>query len=158
MKLLSRWLCVVLLAGCSDGASEGSFVQDDTGIVVTPASGGQQRVRLQVRTDRTVRVTSVSDANLDLPESLMVVAPTAARPSFKVEKREQEVLLSTARLVAHVSLANGAVKFTDASGKALLSEAPLKWPAGGVSARFNPGTDEAFYGSGQHQNSQLNLN
>ena len=27
-----------------------------------------------------------------------------------------------------------------------------------MSRRFNPGTDEAFYGSGQHQNSQLDLN
>ena len=27
-----------------------------------------------------------------------------------------------------------------------------------MSQRFNAGTDEAFYGSGQHQNGQMNLN
>jgi alpha-D-xyloside xylohydrolase len=159
MKMLSRCLCVIVLAGCANDAPEGTFVQNEAGMVVSPADGDQRRVRLEVRTDRTVRVTSVADASLELPESLMVVAPAAARPSFKVEKRDGEVLLTTAKLVAHVSLANGAVSFTDAAGNKLLTEDPASAkPPTGVSRRFNPGTDEAFYGSGQHQNAQLNLN
>jgi alpha-D-xyloside xylohydrolase len=159
MKILSRWLCVVVLAGCTPEAPEGSFVQNDAGVIVTPADGKQRRVRLEVRTDRTVRVTSVADESLELPKSLMVVDATAPRPEFRVEKREGEVVLTTASLAAHVSLANGAVTFKNADGTPLLTEEPLKsWPASGVSQRFNPGTDEAFYGSGQHQNAQLNLN
>ena len=66
--------------------------------------------------------------------------------------------VSTAAVVAHVSLANGAVRFTDTSGKALLEETPARVLAGGVSQRFNPGSDEAFFGLGQHQNAQMNLN
>jgi alpha-D-xyloside xylohydrolase len=159
MKMLTRCLCVVVLAGCASETPEGSFVQNDAGVIVTPADGEQRRVRLEVRTDRTIRVTSVGDASLELPESLMVVPSATPRPEFKVEKREREVLLTTGRLVAHVSLANGAVSFTDPSGKALLTEdATTARPASGISQRFNPGTDEAFYGSGQHQNAQLNLN
>src|SRR5688572_32138526 len=154
MKFLTRGLCVVVLAGCAAEAPEGSFVQGETGIVVTPASGQSRRVRLEVKTDRIVRVTSVADGNLDLPASLMVVAPSTV-PAFKVEKREGEVVLETTRLAAHISLANGAVTFTDLAGKPLLAEAPTPVPAQGVSQRFNPGTDEAFYGSGQHQNGQL---
>ncbi len=69
------------------------------------------------------------------------------------------MVLTTSKLVAHVSLANGAVSFTDPAGKKLLTEEVSEgWPAAGVSRRFNAGTDEAFYGSGQHQNAQLNLN
>jgi alpha-D-xyloside xylohydrolase len=159
MKLLSRLMCVVVLAGCASETPEGTFVQNEAGLIVTPADGPQRRVRLEVRSDRTVRVTSVADGNLELPRSLMVFESATPRPSFKVEKRDGEVLLSTSRLVARVSLANGAVSFTDSTGKALAAEEPLKsWPAKGASQRFNPGTDEAFYGSGQHQNSQLNLN
>jgi alpha-D-xyloside xylohydrolase len=157
MKFLTRGLCVVVLAGCAAESPEGSFVQGETGIVVTPASGQSRRVRLEVKTDRIVRITSVTDGNLDLPPSLMVVASSAV-PAFKVEKREGEVVLETTRLAAHVSLANGAVAFTDLDGKPLLAEAPTPAPAQGVSQRFNPGTDEAFYGSGQHQNGQLDLN
>jgi alpha-D-xyloside xylohydrolase len=157
MKFLTRGLCVVVLAGCAAESPEGSFVQGETGIVVTPASGQSRRVRLEMKTDRIVRITSVTDGNLDLPPSLMVVASSAV-PAFKVEKREGEVVLETTRLAAHVSLANGAVAFTDLDGKPLLAEAPTPAPAQGVSQRFNPGTDEAFYGSGQHQNGQLDLN
>jgi len=57
MKILARLLCVALLAGCAEKTPEGSFVQDATGVVVTPAAGDAKRVRLEVRADRIVRVT-----------------------------------------------------------------------------------------------------
>jgi alpha-D-xyloside xylohydrolase len=79
MKMLTRWMCVLVLAGCAADAPEGSFVQNESGIVVTPADGASRRVRLEVRTDRIVRVTSVTDGNLDLPKSLMVL-DTAPKP------------------------------------------------------------------------------
>ncbi len=84
--------------------------------------------------------------------------PPTTPPAFKVEKREGDVVLETSQLVAHVSLANGAVQFTDLAGKPLLAEEPSRKLEAGVSQRFNAGTDEAFYGSGQHQNAQMNLN
>jgi alpha-D-xyloside xylohydrolase len=159
MKLLNGLLCALVLAGCAADAPEGTFVQNESGVVVTPAEGKDRRVRVEVRTDRTLRVTAVNDANLELPPSLMAVASSAPRPAFKVEKREGNVVLSAARVVATISLATGVVSFADTAGKPLASEEAQKdWPAKGVSRRFNPGTDEAFYGSGQHQNSQLNLN
>lgn len=158
MKMF-RWLSVVVLAGCAGGSPEGSYVQNETGLIVTPGDAPQHRVRLEVRTDRTVRVTAAPDGKIDQPKSLMVVDSTAERASWKVTKGKGEVVLATSKLVAHVSLTNGAVSFTDPAGKPLLGEEPgTSAPASGVSRRFNPGTDEAFYGSGQHQNGQLNLN
>jgi alpha-D-xyloside xylohydrolase len=158
MKILARLLCVALLAGCAGKTPEGSFVQDAAGVVVTPAAGNAKRVRLEVRSDRIVRVTAVADESFELPASLMVLPSAAGTPTFKVEKKDGDVAVSTAAVVAHVSLANGAVRFTDANGKALLEETPTRVLAGGVSQRFNPGSDEAFYGLGQHQNAQMNLN
>ena len=158
MKILIKCMCVVALAGCAAEAPEGSFVQSDTGLVVTPAQADSRRVRLEVRTDRIVRVTSVNDKNLDLPKSLMVVDSSASPPSFKVEKRDGDVVLETAQLTARVSLTNGNVRFTDRTGKPLLAEESSPPREHGVSQRFNSGTDEAFYGSGQHQNAQVNLN
>ena len=158
MKTLTRLLCVLVLAGCAEQAPEGSYTPSESGVVVTPADGATRRVRLEVRTDRIVRVTSVADANLELPKSLMVVDTADKPPAFKVEQREGDVVLETSQLVAHVSLANGAVRFTDLAGKPLLAEEPSRKSEAGVSQRFNAGTDEAFYGSGQHQNAQVNLN
>src|SRR5689334_4952192 len=115
MKMF-RWLSVVVLAGCAGGSHEGSYVQNETGLIVTPGEAPQHRVRLEVRTDRTVRVTSVADGKLDLPKSLMVVDSTAERASWKVTKGKGEVVLATSKLVAHVSLSSGAVSFTDPAG------------------------------------------
>jgi alpha-D-xyloside xylohydrolase len=158
MKILARLLCVALLVGCAEKAPEGSFVQDRTGVVVTPAAGNAKRVRLEVRSNRIVRVTAVADENLELPASLMVVPATEPTPSFMVERKDDDLMVSTALVVAHVSLANGAVRFTDLAGKALLEETPARLLEGGVSQRFNLNSDEAFYGMGQHQNGQMNLN
>src|SRR6185295_5873591 len=125
----------------------------------TPASGPERRVRLDVRTDRIVRVTSVNDGNLDLPKSLMVVDSAAKAPQIKAVAKAGAVEVDTGKVIARVSLANGSVSFTDKSGKALLTEEAIKaWPAKGVSQRFNAGTDEGLFGSGQHQNAQLDLN
>ena len=88
----------------------------------------------------------------------MVIAAADKPPAFKVEKREGEVVLQTSQVVAHVSLANGAVTFHRSRRKPLLAEEPFHKTEAGVSQRFNAGTDEAFYGSGQHQNAQMNLN
>ncbi len=158
MKILARLLCVALLVGCAEKAPEGSFVQGTTGVVVTPAAGNAKRVRLEVRSNRIVRVTAVADENLELPASLMVVPATEPTPSFMVERKGDDLMVSTALVVAHVSLANGAVRFTDLAGKALLEETPARLLEGGVSQRFNLNSDEAFYGMGQHQNGQMNLN
>ena len=73
MKSFVGFACVALLAGCGAKAPEASYVQNEHGIVVTLGGDGARRVRLEVRSDRIVRVTSVTDGNLDLAKSLMVV-------------------------------------------------------------------------------------
>jgi alpha-D-xyloside xylohydrolase len=158
MKILTRLFCIVLLAGCTAKAPEGSFVQNESGVVVTPADSGQRSVRLEVRTDRIIRVTQLPEKNFTPPKSLMVVDAAGKPPAFKVEQRDGDVLLETAQIVAHVSLANGAVRFRDRANTPLLAEVPTPAPAAGISQRFNPATDEAFFGLGQHQNAQMNLN
>ncbi len=158
MRSVAGLVCVALLAACGANKSDGSFVQGDRGVVVTPAGDESRRVRLEVIGDRIVRVTSSADGNLDLPKSLMVVESTAPAPKFAVERREGEVALSTSQVVATVSLADGRVKFADASGNPLLAEDATRAPSKGVSQRFNSGTDEGFFGGGQHQYGMVDLN
>ncbi len=158
MRFIPVVASLALLAACSK-APEGTFVQEGSSVVVTPASGPQRRVRLEVRTDRIVRVTEVNDGKLELPKSLMVVDAAGPAPAVKALKKDGVVELDTGKVVARVALADGAVSFVDESGKALLTEEAGKgWPAQGVSRRFNAGTDEGLFGSGQHQNAQLDLN
>src|SRR6185436_4248151 len=157
MKYLIGLLCIALVS-CGAKAPEGTFTQNEAGVVVTPAMGAAKRVRIAVRSDRIVRVTAVPNENLELPASLMAVDADTPPPAFKVENEDGDLTVSTAALVVHVSLASGAVRFNDPAGKTLLVENSSREFGKGVSQRFNPGTDEAFFGLGQHQNAQMNLN
>ncbi len=67
MKILTRLLCVRVLAGCAAKAPEGSFVQSDDGRRRDARGGAREARALEVRSDRIVRVTAVADENLDLP-------------------------------------------------------------------------------------------
>jgi len=75
--------------------------------------------------------------------------------------------LKTAKVSADVSLSTGEVKFRDADGKIVLDGhdggqfTPVKVDGKdfySVRQEFNRGTDEGFYGLGQHQNGQMNYN
>lgn len=165
MKSTLVAVVVVTALALSACAKQDTFEKTADGIVVTPADGPAKRVRLQVMSDRIVRVTAVPGESLQLPESLMIVAKPASDVKFSVESAAGKVMLKTARVTAQVTLATGVVNFLDASGKAVLTERnrgtfePVKADDKDlyrVHQLFNPGTDEAFYGLGQHQNAQMN--
>jgi len=141
--------------------------QHADGIVVTPRSGPARRVRLQLFSDRLVRVTALPGEGLELPESLAVTARPPGDVAFQLSAAAGSVLLTTARLGARVSLEDGAVSFVDSAGALRLSEQGRgTFEPAQVAGRelyrvnqvFNPGTDEAFYGLGQHQNARMNYN
>jgi alpha-D-xyloside xylohydrolase len=134
------------------------------GIVVTPTAGPAKKVRLEAMTDAIIHVTA-APGDIATNESLMVhAAPEAVK--FDVAETGGKVVLKTDKMSAEVSLASGEVSFFDAAGKPVLSGAKSEFtpvsiggkPFYGVRAEFNRGTDEGFYGLGQHQNGQMNYN
>lgn len=161
-----RFAATILLAGASHAALAAEVREIDHGVVVTPDSGPAGRVRLIAYGDAQIRVSAVPGDTLDtLPPSLMVTA----RPGGKtvITHNAEEVTLRLPDLVAHVRLSDGRVSFTDGAGKALLAEtarmpfAPVTVDGQGwlaVTQRFNPDSDESFYGLGQHQNRQMDYN
>ena len=162
-----RLLAVTLLLGASSAAlAEGSYRRTDTGIVVTPDQGPEKAVRLQVYGEDIIRVTSAPTADVDLPASLMVTAKPVAN-AFSVSEAAGKVTLKTAKVSAEVDLGNGNVSFRDAVGNVVLAESSPAVFAPAVTEgkqflavrqMFNRGTDEGFYGLGQHQNRQMNYN
>ncbi len=156
--------CILVLAGAR--ATE-HYRQTPDGVVVEPDSGPAKRVRLQLMSDRIVRVTALPTASMDVPKSLMVTATPRGDVPFTVQQVGDKVKLSTRSLAAEVSVATGVVSFEDAQGRVRLAErdrgsfAPVKIDGKdyySIQQVFNPGTDEAFYGLGQHQNAQMNYN
>ncbi len=142
-------------------------VKDADGIVVTPRSGPAKRVRLQALSDRIIRVTAVPTESLALPASLIVDATIPAAATVTVESTDEVARVKTAEVTAEVSLATGLVTFKDTQGNAILTESqrgdfvPVTLDGKtfySIRQQFNPGTDEGFYGLGQHQNGQMNYN
>lgn len=160
-------LMFALVASCATAPQErtGSFVQTAEGVLITPAEGPARHVRLQVINDRIIRVTATPEETFDLPDSLMVTAAPAG--AFSVAQDGDALTLTTARASALVSLRTGLVTLRNAEGQAVLTEhtrdafAPVSIEGQGFYAirqQFNRGSDEGFYGLGQHQNQQFNYN
>jgi alpha-D-xyloside xylohydrolase len=166
MKILG----LVLLMSMLLPAYGGSMEKTGNGLVVTPDKGPAKKVRLQIMSDKIIRVTAVPQDNLNIPDSLMVTAKPASDGKFSVEKKGDKALLRTADVTAEVSLTTGAVRFLDKNAKPVLTEYERSFgpvtadPAGAdkdsyaIRQQFNRGTDEGFYGLGQHQNTQMNYN
>jgi alpha-D-xyloside xylohydrolase len=161
MKL--AWFALAL-ASVSTTALAQKYERTDSGIVVTPAQG--PTVRLQAYDDGIIRVTEAPAPDVVLAPSLMVRAKPVAG-SFAVRDAHGAVTLATAKSSAEVQLATGKVSFRDSSGKLVLAESgPPSFSATSaegqpwlsISQQFNRGTDEGFYGLGQHQFGQMNYN
>ena len=158
---------VALLASVSAAVSaQGAWQRTDTGILVTPVHGPQSAVRLEVYGEGIIRVSSGPTLELSLPSSLMVTAKPLVS-GFTVGEAPGRVTLKTAKATAEVDLASGNVSFRNPSGQTVLSEsgspvftttAAEGVPFFSVTQQFNRGTDEGFYGLGQHQNRQMNYN
>ncbi|MDG2529114.1 TIM-barrel domain-containing protein [Caulobacter endophyticus] len=163
---LAAGLALALLATTSAFALDGGFEKTADGVVVTPASGPAKKVRLQVMGERIIHVTASPTDTFDAPPSLMVTAKPVTG-GFTVDEKGGVLTLKTAKATAQVSLKDGTVDFLDAKGAKVLAErdrgafTPVKVEGQdfySVRQQFNPGTDEAFYGLGQHQNGQMNYN
>ena len=144
-----------------------NWQKTDTGVVLSPTEGGARKVRLEVMTDSIIRVTASPTDSVDLPDSLMVRAAPDTAVKFDASAHGDMLSLKTAKVTAEVSLTMGQVQFRDANGNVALAGAnggdftPVKVDGKdfyAIRQEFNRGSDEGFYGLGQHQNGQMNYN
>ncbi|GGX79775.1 alpha-xylosidase [Pseudoduganella dura] len=162
MKAVSL-ACLMVAAGAPAWA--GTFQQTATGVTIAPDNGAAKEIRLEVMADNIVHVVKVDQAGKQLTPSLMTIAKPCAC-TFDVKKSGDSVSLTTKKIVATVSLKDGRVQFADKGGAVFLKQdaEDLKpvtvggKPYLAVKQGFNFGTKDAFYGTGQHQNNQMNLN
>lgn len=161
---MKRPVFACLLAAVSSGALAQSYQRTATGIIVTPATG--PAVQLQSYGGGIIRVTQAGPVTLDQPASLMVRAKPVAG-GFTVTEASGTVTMSTGSAFADVDRATGKVRFRDASGHSVLEQSgpPTFKPTSAegtpwlsISQQFNRGSDEGFYGLGQHQFGQMNYN
>ena len=155
------------LASISTAALAQTVERTATGIVVQPKQG--PAVRLEVYPDGIIRVTEAPAGNPSLPPSLMVRAkPLANAYTLDDERLSPITKLNTGKSSAEIDGVTGTVSFrNEPGGRVVLATSALPAfkpttaegvPSMSTSQQFNRGTDEGFYGLGQHQNGQMNYN
>ena len=166
---ISRFTGVLLLSAMLGACGSGGYKSDKNGIVVNVDSKGEnevKKVRLQVLSDKIIRVSATPDNSFSNDTSLVVVAQKE-RPEFKVEETDTTVSVVTAAVRATVSRTSGDVKFYNKEGKLILAEAdggrefsPIEVDGTkGYTVRqvFESLSDEeGIYGLGQHQSDEFN--
>ncbi len=136
-------------------------------IVVTPRDSQTKKIKLQVLSDKIIRVTATANDDFSEDTSLVVLRPASTFNEWESEEKDGLITITTASLKATVSVTSGEVSFYDLSGNLLLQEqenggksfTPVDTDPDHFSIRqvFESPDDEAFYGLGQHQNRQMNL-
>ena len=166
MKAAASCLAVVT----SSHALAAGYEQTAHGVIVKPEQGAVKEVRLEVMGDNIIHVVKLDQTGKSLTPSLMTVAkPCACK--FTVSHRGQGsdgdfVTLKAGKISATVSFKSGQLRFYDAKGEIFLNQASESMapidvegkPFLAIKESFNRGTRDAFYGLGQHQNGQMNLN
>ena len=158
-------LPIILFASCSE---QKTLRKLEDGIILTLNGNNQARqVKLQVISDKIIRVSASAADTFSRAKSLIIDPEIKQTGSWKLIESEGNVSLLTQSIRATVSRTTGEVVFTDTSGTVILQE--LK--GGGktftetatdgqktfqIRQVFNSSDDEAFYGLGGHQNGQMN--
>lgn len=151
---------------------EGHFSRTSDGIIVYPdafLSGNAQSVRLQVITSNIIRVICTPTRETLPCKSLITVYSGIpdAQLVWEVKNNDSVVILSTHSLIAAVTIASGAVRFTDSAGREILAEKkkggrsfePAVFDGASsfhIRQTFETVPGEAIYGLGQHQDGQFN--
>lgn len=142
---------------------------------------GPSQIRLQVVSDRIIRVQATAEQNFRSKQSLIIV-PQNSKAKYKVEEQADDLIITTAAMRAVLNEATGQITFYDLKDQVLLKEVaqggktfkPFTVPDREIGvdiakvpeaqkhgwswrALFDSPDNEAFYGLGQHQSEELNM-
>ncbi|MCX6255005.1 MAG: DUF5110 domain-containing protein [Bacteroidia bacterium] len=165
-RLLLLTACFLLFSS----SSEKNWEKTNNGVVITlegEAGKTARLIKLEVINDQIIHVVATPTGSFFEQKSLSVIDRPASKPEFNVEANENNLVLSTSKIKATISLTTGQIVFSDKDNNMILKETE----AGGKS--FSPITvegtngytirqifespdDEAFYGLGQHQSDEFN--
>jgi alpha-D-xyloside xylohydrolase len=168
MKNLKNILILMLLTGLTAPlqAKVLSYKKDSDGITCT-LNKGLMKVKLCFDNMVEVKYTTLP-LFIEKP-SLVITNPFKSAPSFDVTEKAGELVITTPKLKITVDKASNAVKYSDLSGNAILSEddsqnktmAPTTIAGIDVyncTSQFQSPADEALFGLGCHPEDSLSIN
>lgn len=166
------------------GVQAADFVQNGNYLTVQlkqHQNYGPSQIRLQVVSDRIIRVQATAEQSFRNKQSLIIV-PQKGVANYKVEEQGDDLIITTAAMRAVLNEATGQITFYDLKDQVLLKEVaqggktfkPFTVPDREIGvdiakvpdaqkhgwswrALFDSPDNEAFYGLGQHQSEELNM-
>ena len=184
MKLTKSLFVSAVLFLSVTGAQAAGFVQNGNYLTVQlkqHQNYGPSQIRLQVVSDRIIRVQATAEQSFRSKQSLIIV-PQNSKAKYKVEEQGDDLIITTAAMRAVLNEATGQITFYDLKDQVLLKEVaqggktfkPFTVPDREIGvdiakvpeaqkhgwswrALFDSPDNEAFYGLGQHQSEELNM-
>ena len=179
----SLFVTAALILGTM-GVQAAGFVQKGNYLTVQlkqHQNYGPSQIRLQVVSDRIIRVQATAEQSFRSKQSLIIV-PQNSKAKYKVEEQGDDLIITTAAMRAVLNEATGQITFYDLKDQVLLKEVaqggktfkPFTVPDREIGvdiakvpeaqkhgwswrALFDSPDNEAFYGLGQHQSEELNM-
>ncbi len=148
-----------------------SFSKTSDGVIIYPdasLAGNTRAVRLQVISDRIIRVLASPQKDFPVQKSLVILKKDNLPAPFDVVpgQNKADIILKTKYITAIANIATGHMVFSDAAGKLILNEMPngrhfQETVLEGertytITQEFDTTPDDAWYGLGQHQDGIMN--
>ena len=184
MRLTKTLLISAVLLMSATGMQAAGFNQNGNYLTVQlkqHQNFGPSQIRLQVVSDKIIRVQATAEQSFRNKQSLIIV-PQNSKAKYKVEEQGDNLIITTAAMRAVMNEATGQITFYDLKDNVLLNEVaqggktfkPFTVPDREIGvdiakvpeaqkhgwswrALFNSPDNEAFYGLGQHQSEELNM-
>ena len=184
MRLTKTLLISAVLLMSATGMQAAGFNQNGNYLTVQlkqHQNFGPSQIRLQVVSDKIIRVQATAEQSFRNKQSLIIV-PQNSKAKYKVEEQGDNLIITTAAMRAVMNEATGQITFYDLKDNVLLNEVaqggktfkPFTVPDREMGidiakvpeaqkhgwswrALFNSPDNEAFYGLGQHQSEELNM-
>lgn len=147
------------------------FSKTADGVIIYPdasLAGNTRAVRLQVISDRIIRVLASPQKDFPVQKSLVIQKKDNLSAPFDIVpgQNKADIILKTKFITAIANIATGHVVFFDAAGKLILNEEPngrqfqetvLEGERTyNITQEFDTTPDDAWYGLGQHQDGIMN--
>ena len=184
MRISKTLMISVVLFLSATGAQAAGFSQQGNSLTVQlkqHQDQGPSQIRLQVVSDKIIRVQATAEQSFRNKQSLIIV-PQNSKANYKVEEQGDNLVITTSAMRAVLNEATGHIAFYDLKGNVLLNEVaqggktfkPFTVPDREIGvdiakvpeaqkhgwswhALFDSPDNEAFYGLGQHQSEELNM-
>jgi alpha-D-xyloside xylohydrolase len=140
-----------------------TYTQESDGVLFNLPNSAKMKV--QVCTDKIIRILYTLQSTIPAPESYIVVKKTWEPTTFTVQDGASAVSISTATVKVDVSKTTGAISYYTKGGTLIMEETAAKTltkkMVGTTTAYegtipFNSTSDEGIYGFGQFQSGILN--